>query len=149
MTNAKDSRLALFELYLATTEKVGDRRAQANAWMLSVNSAIVALYGYLQADKDKVALGATQKAVWLWAIPAAGAIVCFAWWALLASYRKLNRAKFEVLMQLEKELPVALFTREEEIYRAEKRRPLSQIESAIPACFGLLYLVMLGATFLK
>ena len=113
MTNAKNSKLALFELYLATTEKVGDRRAQANAWMLSVNSAIVALYGYLQADKDKVALGATQKAVWLWAIPAAGAIVCFAWWALLASYRKLNRAKFEVLMQLEKELPVALFTREE------------------------------------
>jgi hypothetical protein len=147
MTDAKDPRVALFELYLATAEKVGDRRAQANAWMLSVNSAIVALYGYLQADK--VAVGATQKAVWLWAIPAAGAIVCVAWWALLASYRKLNRAKFAVLMQLEKDLPVALFTSEREIYGAEKRRPLSQIESAIPACFTLLYLVMLGATFLK
>jgi len=52
-------------------------------------------------------------------------------------------------MELEKNLPVALFTREQEIYRAEKRRPLSQIESAISLCFGLLYLVMLGATFLK
>ncbi len=147
MTDAKDPRLALFELYLGTAEKVGDRRAQANAWMLSVNSAIVALYGYLEADK--AAVGATQKAVWLWAIPAAGAIVCFAWWALLASYRKLNRAKFEVLMQLEKDLPVPMFTREQEIYRAEKRRPLSQIESAIPACFALLYLVMFCAAFLK
>lgn len=147
MTDAKDPRLALFELYLGTAEKVGDRRAQANAWMLSVNSAIVALYGYLEADR--AAVGATQKAVWLWAIPAAGAIVCFAWWALLASYRKLNRAKFEVLMQLEKDLPVPMFTREQEIYRAEKRRPLSQIESAIPACFALLYLVMFCAAFLK
>ncbi len=147
MTDAKDPRLALFELYLGTAEKVGDRRARANAWMLSVNSAIVALYGYLEADK--AAVGATQKAVWLWAIPAAGAIVCFAWWALLASYRKLNRAKFEVLMQLEKDLPVPMFTREQEIYRAEKRRPLSQIESAIPACFALLYLVMFCAAFLK
>ena len=81
-----DQKLALFELYLATAEKVSDRRAQANSWMLSVNSAIVALYGYLQADK--MAVGATQKAVWLWAIPAAGAIVCLAWAALLTSYRK-------------------------------------------------------------
>ena len=66
MTDAKDPKLALFELYLITAEKVSDRSAQANAWMLSVNSAIVALYGYLQADK--MAVGAAQKAVWLWAM---------------------------------------------------------------------------------
>jgi hypothetical protein len=98
MTGDKDPKLALFELYLATAEKGGDRRAQANSWMLSVNSAIVGLYGYLQVDK--MAVGTAAKPVWLWAIPAAGAIVCLAWAALLASYRKLNRAKFEVLMQL-------------------------------------------------
>ena len=117
MTDAKDPKLALFELYLATAEKVSDRRAQANTWMLSVNSAIVALYGYLRADK--MALGAAQKAVWLWAIPAAGAIVCLAWAALLTSYRDLNRAKLAVLMQIEADLPVALFTRERETYRRE------------------------------
>ncbi|MGC1891575.1 MAG: hypothetical protein WA709_36785 [Stellaceae bacterium] len=116
MTDAKDPKLALFELYLATAEKVSDRRAQANAWMLSVNSAIVALYGYLQADK--MAVGAAQKAVWLWAIPAAGAIVCLAWVTLLTSYRKLNRAKFTVLTEIEADLPVAVFTREREAYVA-------------------------------
>jgi hypothetical protein len=51
--------------------------------MLSVNSAIVALYGYLQADK--MAVSAAQKGLWLWAIPAAGMIVCVAWIALLTS----------------------------------------------------------------
>jgi hypothetical protein len=45
----KNPKLALFELYLATAEKVSDCRAQANSWMLSVNSAIVALYGYFAA----------------------------------------------------------------------------------------------------
>jgi hypothetical protein len=84
VADAKDSKLALLELYLATAEKVSDRRAQANASMLSVNSAIVALYGYLQADK--MAVGAAQKAVWLWAIPAAGAIVCLAWTSLHAPF---------------------------------------------------------------
>jgi hypothetical protein len=141
-----DQKLALFELYLATAEKVSDRRAQANAWMLSVNSAIVALYGYLQADK--MAVGAAQKAVWLWAIPAAGAIVCLAWITLLTSYRKLNRAKFAVLTQIEADLPIPPFTREREAYRRDRRRSLSYVESLIPGCFALLYAVMLVAAVL-
>jgi hypothetical protein len=62
----------MFEVHLARAEKVSDRRAQAHSWMLSVNSAIVGLYGYLQSDK----MAAPQKMVWLWAIPAAGPIVC-------------------------------------------------------------------------
>jgi hypothetical protein len=44
----KNPKLARFELYLATAEKISDRRVQANTWMLSVNRAIVALYGYLR-----------------------------------------------------------------------------------------------------
>jgi hypothetical protein len=100
---ADETDLKLFELYLATAEKVSDRRAAANAWMPSVNSAIVALYGYLAADKLSVPV--PQKGVWLWAIPAAGAIVSFAWAILLTSYRQLNRAKFGVRQEMEKDLP--------------------------------------------
>jgi ABC-type transporter Mla MlaB component len=111
--------------------------------MISVNSAIVALYGYLQADK--MAVAAAQKAVWLSAIPAAGAIVCLAWVALLTSYRKLNRAKFTVLTEIEADLPVALFTREREAYRRDRRWSLSNVERVIPGCFALLYAVMLVA----
>jgi hypothetical protein len=144
MADSKDAQFALFEVYLATAEKVSDRRAQANSWMLSVNSAIVALYGYLQSDK----LAASQKMVWLWAIPAAGAIVCLAWSALLKSYRELNRAKFAVLAELEKDLPAAPTTREREIYKEHGRRSLSQVESLIPGCFVLLYVVMLVAALL-
>ena len=41
MTDGNGSKFTIFELYLATAEKVTDRRALANSWMLSVNSAIV------------------------------------------------------------------------------------------------------------
>src|SRR5215472_15895253 len=147
MSEGKDPRLALFELYLATAEKVSDRRAQANSWMLSVNSAIIALYGYLQADK--MAVSAAQKGVWLWAIPAAGMIVCVAWIALLTSYRKLKRAKFAVLAEMESDLPVPPFTRERQVYRQDRRRSLSQVERWIPGSFFLLYVVILGAAIVK
>jgi hypothetical protein len=124
-----DPKLKVFELYLATAEKVSDRRAAANAWMLSVNSAIVALYGYLGAHKLSVPV--PQKGVWLWAIPAAGAIVAVAWAVLLTSYRQLNRAKFAVLQEMEKDLPAQPFAKERELYTRDRRRSLSTIETAI------------------
>jgi hypothetical protein len=141
MPDAKDPKFALFELYLATAEKVSDRRTQANTWMLSVNSAIVGLYGYLQSDKPT--LPDAQKTVWLWAIPAAGAIVCVAWVVLLTSYRELNRAKFAVLQEIEADLPLQPFRREHAIYTRDRRRALSYVETAIPVCFVLLYLAIL------
>jgi hypothetical protein len=141
-----DPKLKVFELYLATAEKVSDRRAAANAWMLSVNSAIVALYGYLGAHKLSVPV--PQKGVWLWAIPAAGAIVAVAWAVLLTSYRQLNRAKFAVLQEMEKDLPAQPFTKERAHYKRNRRRPLSKIETAIPLCFLVLYVGIIAAAAL-
>ena len=103
----------------------------------------MALYGYLAADKLSVSVG--QKQVWLWAIPAAGVIVSIAWGFLLTSYRQLNRAKFEVLEEIEKDLVFPVFDRERASYERYRRRPLSSIETLIPACFVALYIARIGA----
>jgi hypothetical protein len=133
----EQTQLTLYTLYLGTAEKVSDRRAQANSWMLSINSAVVGHYGFLEADKAVVTTG--QKAVWLWAIPTAGALVCVTWAALIASYRKLNRAKFTVLSEMEANLSVNILQREREVYRQDQRRSLSTVETAIPYIFVFLY----------
>ncbi len=143
MPDETDPKLELYKLYLATAEKVSDRRAQANAWMLSVNSAIVGLYGYLQTG-DQVPSDAA-KAIWLWAIPAAGAIVCLAWASLLTSYSRLNGAKFKVLHEVEADFPIPLFKREAEHYKKEGRKKLSKLESRVPWTFALLYAIMIIA----
>jgi hypothetical protein len=147
VSDANDAKRVLFELYVGTAEKVSDRRAQANAWMLSVNSAIVTLYGYLETGKLSVPNG--QRMVWLWAIPAAGVLVCIAWGALLTSYRQLNRAKFAVLEEIEADPPLRPFTREREAYMHDRRRSLTYIETAIPGCFGLLYFIMSIAAIVR
>lgn len=114
--------------------------------MLSVNSAIVALYGYLGADKLSVPVA--QKAIWLWAIPVAGAIVSVAWTVLLTSYRQLNRAKFGVLREMEKDLPAQPFADERRLYSGERRRSLSAIETGIPLCFLVLYAAIFAAAMI-
>ncbi len=105
--------------------------------MLSVNSALVGLYGYLGADKPVAAAG--QRTIWLWAIPAAGMLVCLAWAALLTSYRQLNGAKFEVLQALEAGFRIQPFAREHALYARHKRVSLAKIERLVPFAFVGLY----------
>lgn len=138
------SSFDLYKLYLETAEKVSDRRAQSNAWMLSVNTAIVGFYGYL--NTEELLQANAVKAVWLWAIPAAGVIVCVAWIALLTSYSRLNSAKFKVLQELEVKYPVPLFKRESEHYRNTRRRRFSRIERGVPWTFVLLHSGVLFAS---
>ena len=144
MADKDDPKFALYELFVATAEKTTDRRAQANAWMLSVNSAIVALYGYLQTGKTVATSGAFPE-VWLWAIPVAGTLVCAAWYNLLKSFRLLGTAKFAVIKQLETELAFDLFTREEKVYQEDGRYAASKVESIIPLTFAALYVAMVVA----
>lgn len=127
----------LYKLYKETTEKVSDRRAVANTWMLSVNSALVAFYVLMEKGKEIV--GSSGRHLWLFALPVAGFIISMAWAALLVSYRKINHAKFKVLMEMEHHFPYALYTREDQILQESKRWNLSNIESWIPWAFGLLY----------
>lgn len=141
MPDPIDSSPSIYELYKLfqeSAEKVSDRRAQANTWMLSVNSALVAFYAFL--EKGKEIINASDRHVWLIAIPAAGLIICMAWAALLVSYRKLNHAKFSVLMEMEKKLPYPIYTLEDQLLQKNKRWNLSYIESLIPWAFAMLYL---------
>jgi hypothetical protein len=137
------TRLELYKLYLATAEKVSDRRSQANTWMLSVNGAVVGLYGYL--GKSNEAVTDAEKALWLWAIPIAGILICLGWAGLLEAYSKLNEAKFKVIQELEPKLGELLFKREQEIYKASGRRRLSAVEAAVPWSFIGLYVLILTA----
>jgi len=57
--------------------------------------------GHRRRGKDGMALGD----------PGRRGDVCLAWGAMLASYRQLNGAKFAVLAEIEKDLPVQPFTR--------------------------------------
>lgn len=78
-------------------DRVSARRALANTFFLTVNTGLVALLG-----------GQSLR----WYVAAAGIVFAFAWWMLLRSYRELNDAKFKVILEIERQLPVALFTDE-------------------------------------
>jgi len=62
------------------------------------------------------------------------------------SYRQLNTGKFKVIIALEQMLPTALYEAEWVALGEGKDRklylPLTHIENWVPACFGMLYIVL-------
>lgn len=129
-----------YKLYLDGIQKNSDRRTSANNYLLTVNTAIIAIYGF----SDKI----THSFVWAIIIPVSGILASFLWFRIIESYRNLNTVKFEVLHKLEANLPANLFSHEWEIAeegQTSKYRPFSHIEKNIPLIFILLYVVIIAA----
>ncbi len=142
----QDHLLEQYKLFVETSQKVSERRQNANNYLLTLNSSLVTLFVTF--------LSIFGHHRWNALIPCTGLIVCFIWWSLVDSYKDLNTAKFAVIHELENQLPVALFRHEwwgcghnrkkkdkpiEDVYV-----PLTHLERWIPFAFAVLY-VGLGA----
>ena len=84
----------LYKLAVEMADRISARRGLANSFFLTVNTAVLALLGSASVR---------------WYPAAAGIVVCVTWWALLRSYRDLNRAKFEIILALEERLPSKIY----------------------------------------
>lgn len=106
-----------------------------NNYLMTVNAFLVSLFG----------LGAyyTDFRTFLIILPLAGAFTCVAWWALITSFKNLNKVKFKVIHNLEEHLPCAPFDHEWLLAdRGLKKtyRPLTKVEVVIPVLFFILWL---------
>ena len=131
--------LDLYKLAVEMADRVSARRTAANSFFLAVQTALVTLLG---VD------GLSQQAV-----AGAGLVLAGAWWLLLRSYRKLNGAKFQVILEMERQLPVAVFKEEWTALKdggvAGKTRlrnryaDLGVVEQVVPAIFAVIYIVVM------
>ena len=126
--------LEQYKLYVSSAENVSARRVASSRYLLTLNTALVALYGLQSAT-----LGHN---VWAIPIPIMGIAASLLWLLIIKSHSSLNEVKFEIIHELEKHLPVALFDHEWRI--AEKGRgntysPVTRIERWIPIGFITLH----------
>src|SRR5208283_1328873 len=100
----QDHLLEQYKLFVETSQHVSERRQNANNYLLTVNSSLVALYVTF--------LSTFGHHHWNALIPFTGLFVCFLWYSTVDSYKDLNTAKFKVIHELEEQLPVAPFKHE-------------------------------------
>lgn len=131
--------LEQYKMYIEMTDRISNRRQSANSFFLTVNTAVVAIIGYVQLGE---VAGKSQAFYWLVSI--AGMLLCYSWYRLIRSYKDLNTGKFAVIHALEKKLPTAPYDAEWESLGGGKNPklflPFTEVEIIVPWIFLLIHL---------
>lgn len=140
-----EALLALYRLFVETSEALVLRRQGVNTFFLSVNSLVLAAAGLLLRDGKLSDLESTV----LVCVSLSGCVLCFVWRRLIASFRQLSRGKFDVIHTLERRLPARLFTAEwialGQGVDPKKYRPFTATELATPLVFAVLHILVIVA----
>jgi hypothetical protein len=135
-----DKKLVLeqYRLYAEMADRVSARRALANTFFLTLNTAIFTLLGIFWSEPP-------EASPWLGLFPlAALEVQCFVWFAIIRSYRQLNGAKWAVVGEFETGLPTSPWAAEWVALAKGKDPsvywPLTHVERWVPAMFAVAYL---------
>ncbi len=132
--------LEQYKLAVEMAHNISSMRQSANNYYIGILSAFALLYSML----EKVPSPAARDAL-AYGIPIIAVVLCVMWGLLLASYRRINAAKYEVIIEMEAELPAAPYAREWEKLRGLRgaHLHLTKIEAAVPVLFGLAFVALI------
>ncbi len=146
---AQTEILKLYSLAVEMADRISARRATANSFFFTVQAGLAVSLGAFAVNAGDPANPKPDRFL-LFLAALAGLVIAASWWLLLRSYRDLNRAKFEVILGIERaHLTVHLFDEE---WKELKKDPIKkwrpryaeqgQVESVVPIVFLLLYLCL-------
>lgn len=123
--------LSQWQTCVEMANSVSVRRDTCNNLFASLNLAIVAAISYIWNIKTIVLL-------------IAGAAICIVWLLFIRNFRELNRAKFQVINEMETKLPIRPFCDEWEILENNKKYKEGTVrEKILPWAFIVLYCAIL------
>lgn len=137
--------LEQYKLYVQSADNVSARRLASTRYCLTLNTALVAIYGF-HNEPQFALLG---RDFWPIVIPTIGVFAAIVWYQIIKSHSDLNTVKFKIVHDIEKQLPAALYDYEWELLQEGKGKtysPVSKIEQWIPIVFLVIYaIIFLGA----
>ena len=128
--NYDEALLEQYKIYVRSAENISSNRISTSRYLLTLNAALLALYGLQMSSLDSSYL--------VLAIPVAGGLISMLWHRLIKSYGNLNSIKFELIHKLEEDLPAALFKTEWDIVKKRSGKPyipVTKIEQWLPLLF--------------
>jgi hypothetical protein len=131
--------LEQYKLCVEMADRISARRALANAFFLTLNTAALTTIGVFWKDRPYASV--------IYLIPPLLVLLalCLAWFWLVRSYRQLNSGKYAVIGALEERLPASPYWRAEWRALGEGKDkavywPLTHLEQWVPSVFALTYI---------
>jgi hypothetical protein len=135
--------LEQYKLCVEMADRISARRALANAFFLTLNSAVLTTIGVLWKEPPHL-----PHSLALYLIPLLVLLLalCLAWFWLVRSYRQLNSGKYAVIGALEERLPASPYWKAEWKALGEGKDkamywPQSHLEQWVPCVFALIYII--------
>ena len=130
--------LELYKLMIDSSESLIGRRYKTNAFFITAIGSLLAIAG-LMVKADAL----HSDTIWLlYGLSIVGLLLCNSWRNLIDNYGKLNKAKFDVILRLEKDLDAQIYAAEwislGKGLRPRKYRSFTSTEKKVPLYFGLL-----------
>ncbi len=137
--------LELYKLYVEMADRVSQRRLQTNKFYMTLLSGILVILSFTN-DKSHLEITSTYQSSIFFAFGLLGCLICIIWYYNIRSHSQLNAKKFEVIHEMERELPYPLYAREWKLLGegkdAKKYFQLTKVEKWIPAILALPYLIL-------
>src|SRR6266478_4640139 len=92
--------LEQYKKYLEMADKISDRRSNANTFFLTVNTGLISAFGIANLASQR-----TSRFLFVTGSFAA-ILLSYSWYRLIRAYRDLSTAKFNVVHEIEKHLPL-------------------------------------------
>jgi len=134
--------IELYKLMINSSESLIQRRQGTNAFFITAMGSLLTIAGlFVKTESFQ------SRTIWLlYGFSIVGLLLCKSWRNLIDNYGKLNRAKFDVILRLEKELGAQMYSAEwislGKGLRPNKYRSFTSTEKNVPLYFGLLILVL-------
>ena len=152
-TYGKDYDEKLFEqyrIYIKNIDSLENRRKITHGFFLSINTGLIAALGILA--QFGTAYSANNQ-LWLVGGGVAGILFAYSWLRTIRSYIQLGTVKWDIVLEIEKKLPLKIHEVEWDVLTLNKNRwkkytKLTDVELAIPlifiALYGLFLLIIIG-----
>jgi len=125
-----------YRLYVELADRVSQRRSLANSFFITANVALLTVASWFQEDFG----------TYMYFISSIGIILSLFWFFGIRSYGQLNSGKFKLIHEIERQLPLNLFSYEWELLgkgkSLRKYFPLSHVERVVPWLFIILYIAL-------
>lgn len=129
--------LEQYKLAVEMADRTSLRRQAANGFFTTLLSVIAVLFSILdRSEADPV------RAAWPTVVPAIGVFLCLTWLLVIRSYRMINEAKYQVIVELEARLPAAVYASEWSKLSLHRHLELTTVERAVPALFLVAYALL-------
>jgi hypothetical protein len=134
----RDHIVQIYKTYVEVADRISVRRETTNSFFLTLNTGLLGVLGFLLQGASSP-LGRTAM------VPVAfvGVMIAVLWYRMLRSYLQINTAKYRIINELEKSLPVRPYDAEWEVMGGgedpARYTPLTRVQERVPVILALLH----------